>query len=88
MFKSHDSGYSYIIIIHGILHTFLVLRVIILLIRAKCIGTAFYVHQSITDYLYVQCIDYTGYTYIVCYVWRVYCVLYSLFIQSMCNRKP
>ena len=76
MFKNYDSGHSYIIIIHSILHTFLVWRVIILLMRAKYIGTAFYVHQSITDYLYVQCIDYTGYTYIVC----VACVLYSLYI--------
>ena len=45
----------------------------------SCIGTAFYVHQSITDYLYVQCISictmYRLYRiHIVCYVWRVYCV--------------
>ena len=48
------------------------MRVIMLLMRAKCISTAFCIHQSITDYLDVQFIDYTGYTYIVCYVWRVY----------------
>ena len=74
MFKNHDCGHSYIIIIHGIFHTFLVWRVIVLLMRAKCISTAFYVNQSITDYLYVQCIGYTGYTNIVCYMWRVYCI--------------
>ena len=31
----------------------------------------------------VQCIHYTGYAYIVCYVWRVYCIHSTSLIYSL-----
>ena len=87
MFKNHDSGILILSLFTTFTHVFFVWRVIILLMRAKCAGSArvntqlqcvcctdrlqcttyikhiyfvhrFYIYQSITDYLYVQCIDY------------------------------
>ena len=54
---------------------------LILLMRAKRTCPAFYIYQSVTDYLYVQCINYVRYTctlYGMCGV----CTVFALHLYS------